>query len=68
MAETPIREATVIRPGDHLIVRIEDTTISRDSLAAIKHELLERLPQLGSVTFIVGANGLAVFRDEVDHG
>lgn len=61
-----IREATVIRPGDHLIVRVEHDLTVEDA-ARIKELLRERLPLIGDVT-VVKANGLFVFRDGADHG
>lgn len=64
MDETPIpiREATVIRPGDHLIVLVEGA-ITPDLADQIKHRLMDRMPLLADVT-VVRANGLAVFRDD----
>lgn len=62
----PVREALVVRPGDHLIVRIEGV-LTHDHAAAIKERVLERLPLLSDVT-VICADGLAVFRHEVDRG
>jgi hypothetical protein len=66
MDEIPIREALVIRPGDHLIVRIGDE-IDEDGAHRIKQVVEERLPLLGGVT-VIRAEGLAVFRDEAPDG
>lgn len=58
----PVREATVIRPGDHLIVRVEGT-ISRDRAAEYRDLLREKLPLLADVT-VIQADGLYVIRDD----
>lgn len=66
MDDLPIAEALVIRPGDHLIVRVErDVLISAAEAEDIRHHLLERLPALSGVT-VIAADGLAVFRPESD--
>lgn len=62
-AETPLLEATVIRPGDRLIVRVEAALTQADA-AEIKRRLKDQLPLLADVT-VVRANGLYVFRDEI---
>ena len=67
MAELEIREATVIRPGDHLIVRVEDAHLTQADVARYVQELKERMPLLSDVT-VVYAAGLSVFRDEVSNG
>jgi hypothetical protein len=64
---TPLREALVIRPGDHLIVRVEDDALTMDDADRIRQMLRDRLPLLSDVT-VVRANGLYVLRDEVSHG
>lgn len=56
-----VREATAIRQGDHLIVRVEGALTAEDA-AEIKKRLMVRLPLLADVT-LVRANGLYVFRD-----
>src|SRR5688572_11207964 len=68
MAEAKdIREATVIRRGDHLIVRVE-SDLTFDDAARIRQELRERMPLLSDVT-VVNAAQLYVLRDEeVDRG
>ena len=66
--DAPIREATVIKHGDHLIVRVE-AALSQAEAAELKTRIKERLPLLADVT-VIRANGLLVFRDdsEVSHG
>lgn len=62
-AELEVREAIVIRPGDHLIVRVDpDRQLTMEEVESIRHQLKERLPLLDDVT-IVAADGLAVFRE-----
>lgn len=65
-AELPVCEALVVRPGDHLIVRVE-ADITRQAADETRQLLLDRLPQLADVT-VINAAGLAVLRDEADHG
>lgn len=65
--EVPIRETTVIQPGDHLIVRVEGN-LTMQQADLMKQRIKERLPLLSDVT-VVQAAGLAVFREqEADHG
>jgi hypothetical protein len=66
MADVPLVEATVVRPGDHLIVRCEDSITMADA-ENIRRYVMERLPLLSDVT-VIPANGLFVFRYEATDG
>jgi len=66
MADVPIVEATVVRPGDHLIVRCEGS-ITMVEAEEIRRFVMERLPLLSDVT-VIRANGLFVFRYEATDG
>lgn len=66
MTEIPVVEATVVRPGDHLIVRCEDH-LTMDDADEIRRQILDRLPLLSNVT-VIKAEGLFVFRDEAPDG
>jgi hypothetical protein len=62
MAEFPVREALIIKPGDHLIVRT-DRGITPAEAAELRQQLLTKLPALADAT-VVAADGLYVLRDE----
>ena len=61
-AELRVSEATVIRPGDHLIVRCGDH-VTRKSMNEIADIIKARLPMLGGVC-VLGVDALYVVRDD----
>lgn len=60
MPEPEIREAIVVKPGDHLIVRV-DVCTSRSEFDQLRTALEGRFPQL-EVT-VIAAEQIAVVRD-----
>lgn len=57
------REAFIIRPGDHLLIRF-DRALTSQQAAEIKAMLTERLPGLAGVTILSAAAQVCVYRPE----
>lgn len=67
MAELTVAEALVIKPGDHLLVRVSHD-VDYQEADELRQQLIERLPELAGVTVVIGADGFAVVRDEEHAG
>lgn len=66
MAELQVAEALVIKPGDHLVIRVDrDSIISRSEVDELRRAVLDRIPGIGDVA-VIAADGLAVYREESD--
>jgi hypothetical protein len=63
--ELTVKEALVIRPGDHLLIRC-DGDINPGEAAELRQIIKAQLPLLSDVTILANATGLAVFR-AADH-
>lgn len=61
LANTGIVEATVVRPGDTLIVRVRPN-IYPDDLAEIRERLVERLPASIELLVLAGSEQLVACR------
>lgn len=59
-----VLDGHVIRPGDHLLVRVDPRDLSQEEADEIVQQLRARLPGLADVT-LIGADGLYVYRPEV---
>ena len=63
----PVQEATVVQPGDHLVVRCSEGT-TREQAENLADLIQGQLPILAGVLVLAGVEALYVVRDEGNDG
>lgn len=61
----PLDSGRVVRPGDHLVVSVDDL-ISAEQMAHLRSDLLGRFPGIAAVTVLGRTRFEFVYRDDED--
>jgi hypothetical protein len=57
-------EALIVRPGDHLIVRVAEGGYTDEDAQRWREEILRRIPALGDVSILTGVDQVAAYRPD----